>query len=838
MLRNAGFEADWSEEQSHDCLLCVPGSAPERVERGNIFVPPGWLVWFNHSETLAQPEVNDAWLEHDPRRVHSGEKGIHLFTFGRKHDAGFLQQVSVPIGSTVLFGAWAQAWSNHKDRYLPDDFPHPDDPKWSEGAGYEHLMLLDREVPELNGDPQNDAVGNICFHLGIDPTGGTDPNASSVTWGTGGYSYNNFAPVPTVEAVAQSDTVTVFLRSTTLWPFKHNDVYWDDAELQVVSGDDPEPPPEPEPPEEGRGDPRVQYKRTYVLLSPLASSALAQAAVTDGAWDEMRFTIGSSADDAGIGNLDDRRVVAINPSEWGSGEDGRGLLGFFEEHYPGVAYIPIEATTENVGRKLKEVWGHPFGPNWEQYLLWQCNPLWGSRRFGATSCTLTICQSGCYLTLLAAAQRIYGIDKDATPLTANAALGPEGYTGCYLLWSAAKAKLGISIRSGNTAEAEAHMANGGVCLIRVMPKDPMHFVLCVAIEDGEYMILDPFLNYYGTLSKHYAGVHSWRILKPVDAPVPPPPLPIDLPHIYSVHEDCSHEAACLMRDNGIKGYIVWTEGLGFNPSDYSGRDYRIDTNNFGHTPIARLNNGYGSSGTIPLPEHYDRFAQRVANFVAASRGCNIWIIGNEQNNDREWAHGEVVTPELYAHCFNKCRAAIKGVQPDAIVMPGAVDGYNAQLMDSREYMRRLWRAIDGAEGVCVHAYTHGPDPALITSNVEFSHAPLLGVNYNFKNFIDMLRELPAWAQELPVYITETNTWAQTNEPSPPEDRLGWLDVNDGWIQMAYGFVNGWNSAGGNQQIRCLTVYRWPAIDPWVIHGKSNVIADFVAAMQRKYKPYL
>jgi hypothetical protein len=86
-----------------------------------------------------------------------------------------------------------------------------------------------------------------------------------------------------------------------------------------------------------RGLPRVQYERTYVLLPSDAGEAWALA-VVDAGWDERRYTIGSSADDAGIGDLDVRRVIAVNPDKWPS-----DLSAFFEEYYPGVKYIPVEA---------------------------------------------------------------------------------------------------------------------------------------------------------------------------------------------------------------------------------------------------------------------------------------------------------------------------------------------------------------------------------------------------------------------------------------------------------------------------------------------------------------
>jgi hypothetical protein len=97
-----------------------------------------------------------------------------------------------------------------------------------------------------------------------------------------------------------------------------------------------------------RGRPRVQYARTYVLLPPRAGEAWAQA-VVDATWSKHRWTIGSSADDAGIGDLDRRVVVAINPGEWPS-----DLEVFFETYYPGVVYRAIEADSpEALKARLK-----------------------------------------------------------------------------------------------------------------------------------------------------------------------------------------------------------------------------------------------------------------------------------------------------------------------------------------------------------------------------------------------------------------------------------------------------------------------------------------------------
>jgi hypothetical protein len=286
------------------------------------------VTFFRHEPgTWDQPEVRDAWRSGDPRRVHGGEKGILLFTFYRNHDAGFLQQVQVRSGDILRLTAWAHAWSNFQDG------PHPDDPYWSEGPGREAGFVLRTEDPPEGSPGSIDDWRNFAFQLGIDPTGDTDPYAETVAWGAVANIYNEYAPVPPVEVTAQADVVTVFLRSKTLWTFKHNDAYWDDAALEMVGhAEMPEPEPEPEP---TRGQPREQYERTYVLLPPGASEELALA-VVDATWDDHRYTFGGSADDAGIGDLDTRRVIAINPEGWPG-----DLRAFFEEHYPGVRYTAV-----------------------------------------------------------------------------------------------------------------------------------------------------------------------------------------------------------------------------------------------------------------------------------------------------------------------------------------------------------------------------------------------------------------------------------------------------------------------------------------------------------------
>jgi len=142
------------------------------------------------------------------------------------------------------------------------------------------------------------------------------------TWGSYGPPWSDFD----IAGTGVADKLTQYARADPAVPFVYPDL--EPAEEEFV-------------PQKPRGHPRVQYARTYVLLPPSAGAEWARA-VVDGTWDDKRYTIGSSADDAGIGDLDTRRVIAVNPQEWAGPQT---LREFFEEHYPGVEYKAVTAAT-------------------------------------------------------------------------------------------------------------------------------------------------------------------------------------------------------------------------------------------------------------------------------------------------------------------------------------------------------------------------------------------------------------------------------------------------------------------------------------------------------------
>lgn len=115
-----------------------------------------------------------------------------------------------------------------------------------------------------------------------------------------------------------------------------------DSPTQPPTTPTPAPAPAPAPSIPNRGQPREQYSRIYVLLPPNATDPVWVDAIAQATWQDRRFTIGASADDAGLGNLHARLVVAINPQAWGTTPP---LDQWFAKNYPGVTYGTLQADT-------------------------------------------------------------------------------------------------------------------------------------------------------------------------------------------------------------------------------------------------------------------------------------------------------------------------------------------------------------------------------------------------------------------------------------------------------------------------------------------------------------
>jgi hypothetical protein len=299
-------------------------------------------------------------------------------------------------------------------------------------------------------------------------------------------------------------------------------------------------------------------------------------------------------------------------------------------------------------------------------------------------------------------------------------------------------------------------------------------------------------------------------------------------YIFGLHEPGGE---WLMEEKGKKGWIVFTERLFHDPKNQSGRDYRQWADR-GLGIIARLNHDYAPEGTIPLPQFYDDFARRVGNFVRSSKGCFVWVIGNEMNHGQERPKGQLITPRLYAECYKKCWDQVHSVSGDHQVAIGAVAPWNATTAyagnESGDWIRYFVDIINAIRGlgcpvdaITLHTYTHGHDPNLVFSERKMD-PPFQNYHYNLRCYRDFMQAIPQELRRLPVYITETDQ----DDP--------WENANRGWVQNAYKEIDAWNSQAGNQQIRALVLYRWPQIDKWHIKGKPGVYEDFKAAMDNEY----
>ena len=87
------------------------------------------------------------------------------------------------------------------------------------------------------------------------------------------------------------------------------------------------------------GAPRLDYRRTYVLLPPTADETWFAAAAR-GSF-SGRYTVGFSADDAGIGEVRERHVIAVNPHHWPE----TLTSAWYQHHYPGTTFEAVVANS-------------------------------------------------------------------------------------------------------------------------------------------------------------------------------------------------------------------------------------------------------------------------------------------------------------------------------------------------------------------------------------------------------------------------------------------------------------------------------------------------------------
>ncbi|MBK7895861.1 MAG: hypothetical protein IPJ90_13490 [Anaerolineaceae bacterium] len=216
LITNPSFEGDYpvyimAAPGHPDCQTWFPDQPNQFCER--VKLADDWQpYWLNTPRTEnwmnIQPEYVPSLPHEQPPRVRSGDKSQHYFSFWSTHEGGLMQQVSAVEDGRYCFSSWGHAWSSREtlSGWLSDPNDH----------------------------------GQLYQRVGIDPTGGTDWQSHTVVWSEMRMQYDEFG-LFSVEAVAESDTITVFIWSKANVPVKHNDVYWDDARLTLLQAAAVEP---------------------------------------------------------------------------------------------------------------------------------------------------------------------------------------------------------------------------------------------------------------------------------------------------------------------------------------------------------------------------------------------------------------------------------------------------------------------------------------------------------------------------------------------------------------------------------------------------------------------
>ena len=196
-------------------LLTNPGFEPPFANAGGTparLVAQGWTPWHigggqTTSENV-QPEyyaASDVTNGLGIPRIRSGADAQQYHSFFATHDGGLYQRVAgVTNGASLRFSAYVYVWSSTFDDVNLSEQP-----------------------------------GGVVVQVGIDPTGGTDGQSSTIVWSTPAVQYDAYS-LYTVDATARASAVTVFIRTTVSLPVKSTNIYVDDAEL-VVSGAGPQP---------------------------------------------------------------------------------------------------------------------------------------------------------------------------------------------------------------------------------------------------------------------------------------------------------------------------------------------------------------------------------------------------------------------------------------------------------------------------------------------------------------------------------------------------------------------------------------------------------------------
>lgn len=564
-------------------------------------------------------------------------------------------------------------------------------------------------------------------------------------------------------------------------------------------------PPPVEPPDTGRGKPREQYERTYVLMPPEGEHELANE-ITRRYFDAFRFTIGGSADDAGVADLDKRSVVAVQPQNWGD-----DLRAFFEEYYPGVNYIP--ASGENDYQLMGRVLAALLKARGVKlvYPVTHQPPVVTSE-FGVDRDTYF--HNGLDLRASwARYQDEVSCAHDGTVLwVGNDPKEP---------WFGYQIKTMTTLPDGSDMQIRyAHLVDGGAYVVwgqTVEAGMPLGKPDNTGNSTGDHLHIDVK---YGVDYADPAILIDWNGGGELPDVVP----------LLGLHDEGGGD---WMMGNGITGVLLVHRPIHHITPE------PIDMTKFeraGIQVIARWGYDYGGVGTVPPKAQEALWVSAMIYTINQSKGVYLHTLFNEWNNPAEWTGGypvprEILTPERALDLYQHVAA---GVRADIRLAPGAVDPYNVvarefgQPGDPKTWFDAMHNSVDRVAAIVLHAKTQTNDAGECSSNERFSDEPLTGRYLHLRTYLDQLAWVKSSLRNLPVFVTECNPQLITGGTAA---MLGWKADNAAWVTAAVGEFDRYNLTGA-QRITGVCFYRYDLADGWGLVNKP-VILDEIAGQARR-----
>lgn len=468
------------------------GSAVRSTHTGQaipeIESPEGWVTFWREDAGYKRPECkvispkNPLWPQwQDPKRYNTGSQSWQCFTAFGKMWAGLYQTVSGLIpGKRYKLQAYAHAWSFH-----PGIDSRANSANCSVGVGCGPVEIACTDIPDLNGNYINDAIGNFRFAVGV--TQGSIPDPFNANYGSCKAIYNAFAPVE-YEFVAEGTEVVVYLLAKSLWNFQNSDAYWDTVTLTQLDGSS-----------------LPTTNLPYVVVANLLpqDTTLSELQDVTTYLHSKRETFMYSADDAialAVAGMEGSKVVVWDGNRW-NGDilqylHAAGVQSIESKRFSTLTEVPVDVV---------------------QYS--QRDGRWKSARLLPS--TETIGSSGCAVTCMAMLSGSNGLD----PGELNAWLGNHaGYTDDgRMYWKVAAEKIGKSFvayhvwrKSSANMDVVQRVLKSAPSIIQVdfYPGGSLdsHFVLGLGFtEDGNDIdIIDPWTGAPGTLLGLYAD-EGWNL---------------------------------------------------------------------------------------------------------------------------------------------------------------------------------------------------------------------------------------------------------------------------------------------------------------------------------------